>query len=46
MSQMGVAYMESCVMTQGIQGKKDFDSTNYGSRVIGQNVKGAIIAPP
>ena len=27
-------------------GKKVFDSTTYGSRVIGQNVKGVVIAPP
>ena len=27
-------------------GKKDFYFTTYGSRVIGQNVKGAFIAPP
>ena len=46
LTEMGVAYMESCVMTQGIQGKKDFDFTTYGSRVIGQNVKWAVIAPP
>ena len=36
---MGVAYMGRCVMTQGIQGKKNFDFTTYGSRVMGQNVK-------
>ena len=33
-------------MIQGIQGKKDFDCTTYGSRVIGQNVKWPVIAPP
>ena len=38
---MGVAYMGRCVMTQRIQGKKNFEFTTYGSRVIGQNVKQA-----
>ena len=46
LTQMGVAYMARCVMTQGIQGKKNFDSTTYGSRVMGWNVKVAVIAPP
>ena len=46
LTQMGVAYMERCVMTQGIQGKKNFDFTTYGSRVMGQKVKRAVIAPP
>ena len=35
---MGVAYMGSCVITQGVQGKIYFDSMNNGSSVIGQNV--------
>ena len=43
-TQMGVAYIGSCDPRN--PGKKDFDSTTYGSRVIGQNVKGAVIAPP
>ena len=45
-TQMGVAYLEKCVTTQGIQGKKNLDFPTYGSRVIGQNVKWAVIAPP
>ena len=43
LTEMGVAYMGRCVMTQGIQGKKNFDCTTYGSRVIRQNVKCAAI---
>ena len=46
---MGVAYVEKCVMSQGIQGKRNFEIPSYGSRVIGQNVKTfktAVIAPP
>ena len=46
MAQMGVAYMGRCVLTQGIQGKKNFNFPIYGSRVTGQNVKWAVIAPP
>ena len=45
-TQMGVAYLGRCVRTQGIQGKKNFDFPTYGSRVRGQNVKWAVIAPP
>ena len=45
-TQMGVAYLGRCGTTQGIQGKKNFDFPTYGSRVIGQNVKCAVIAPP
>ena len=43
---MGVAYMENCIMSQGVQGKKNFDFPTYGSRVMGQNVKRPVIAPP
>ena len=46
LTQMGVAYMERCVMSQGIQGKRNFNFMTYGSRVIRQNVKWAVIAPP
>ena len=46
MAQMGVAYMGRCVLTQGIQGKNNFHFPIYGSRVTGQNVKWAVIAPP
>ena len=49
LTQMGVAYMGGCVMSQGIQGKRNFEILSYGSRVIGQNVKTfktAVIAPP
>tara|TARA_B110000014_G_scaffold167429_1_gene118607 strand:+ start:168 stop:341 length:174 start_codon:yes stop_codon:yes gene_type:complete len=46
LAQMGVAYMERCVLTQGIQGKKNFNFPIYGSRVTGQNVKWAVMAPP
>ena len=46
MTQMGGAYKGRCVMTQGIQRKIKFDFTTYGSRVIGQNVKWDVIAPP
>ena len=46
LTEMGVAYMERCGMDQGIQGKNKFDFTTYGSRVISQNVKWAVIAPP
>ena len=38
-----------CVMSQGIQGKRNFKIPSYGSTVIGQNVKTfktAVIAPP
>ena len=35
---MGVAYMGSCVITQGVQEKNVFYSMNNGSSVIGQNV--------
>ena len=42
----GCGFMGRCIMTQGIQGKIFFDFTTYGSRVIGQNVKWAVIAPP
>ena len=48
-AEMGVAYVEKCVMSQGIQGKRNFEIPSYGSRVIGQNVKTfktAVIAPP
>ena len=45
-AEMGVAYMERCVMTQGMLGKKNFKFMTYGSRVMGQNVKWAVIAPP
>lgn len=45
-TQMGVAYMGSWVITQGIQGKGNFDFTMYGLRVIGQKVKCAVIATP
>ena len=44
LTQMGVAYMGSCVVTQVIQGKY-FYFTTYGS-IIGQNIKWAVIAPP
>ena len=44
--QMGVAYMHRCVMSQGIQGKGNCHFMSYGSRVTGQKVKRAIIAPP
>ena len=46
LTQMGVAYLGRCATTQGIQGKNNFDFPTYGSRVIGQNVKWAVIAPP
>ena len=46
LAQMGVAYTGRCVMTQGIQGKNNFNYPTYGSRVISQNVKWAVIAPP
>ena len=46
LTEMGVAYVGRCVMTQGILGTKNFDFTTYGARVIGQNVKWALIAPP
>ena len=46
LTQMGVAYMERCVMSQWIQGKNNFNFTTYGSRVIRQKVKRAVIAPP
>ena len=46
LAQMGVAYLERCVMVQGILGKKYFDFTTYGSTVISQNIKQAGIAPP
>ena len=46
MAQMGVAYMERCVMDQGIQGKNNFNFSTYGSKVIRKNVKLAVIAPP
>ena len=45
-TQMGVAYMGSWVITQGIQGKGNFDFTMCGLRVIGQKVKCAVIATP
>ena len=46
LTEMGVAYMERCVMDQGIHGKKNFNFSTYGSRVISQNVKMAVIAQP
>ena len=46
LTQMGVVYLGRCATTQGIQGKNNFDFPTYGSRVIGQNVKWAVIAPP
>ena len=45
-AQMGVAYVERCVMVHGILRKKNLDFTTYGSKVISQNVKWAGIAPP
>ena len=46
LAQMGVAYMERCVSTQGIQGEKNFHFPTHGSKVTGQNVKFLVIAPP
>ena len=47
MVQMGVAYLERCVMVQGILRKNnlDFMTYAYGSGV-NQNVNQAVIAPP
>ena len=39
LAQMGVAYMERCVLTQGIQGKHIFNFPSYGSRVARQVVR-------
>ena len=41
-----LTYMGRCVTTQGIQEKRHLDITTYGSGVIVQNVKWAVIAPP
>ena len=45
-AKIGVAYVDRCVMVQGILRKNNFDFTTYGSTVISQNVKWAGIAPP
>ena len=46
MRAIGMSYMGRCVMTQGIQGNYNLKFPTYGSRVTGQNVKWAVIAPP
>ena len=45
-AQIGLTYIGRSVSTQGIQEKWNFDFTMYGYKVIGQNVKCPIIAPP
>ena len=45
-NRMDMAYMQRCVMSQGIQGKRNFHVKSYASRVTGQNVKQAVRAPP
>ena len=43
MAEMGVAYMERCIMIHGMLGKKNFKFTTYGSRVMGQNVMACLV---
>ena len=43
---MGVAYMDRCVLIQGMHEKWNFESRTHGSEVMGEYVKWAVIAPP
>ena len=42
----GRTHVARCVRTQGIHRNNNFEFTTYGSRVIEENVKWAIVAPP
>lgn len=43
---MGLAYTDGCELNQAIQRENKFDSMTYSLKVIGQNVKEVITAPP